>query len=208
VVTLHAAIDRQALVDIAALMEPEQEKVIYLRIARRAAIDGLIDFAAFAATHAEDVEADPRAELYSSLSSVTSGTVEDVSAKLSRIDRGRLSESDRQLLDAASAITREMTVAPTGLKPAAHKPDTRPEVRSVGPESHVASPVTAAPAQAPAVGHEPPLSSEAKAVPVAASTQDNAGRSADATADQADTMVAQTRAKLADIDKLLGDMPE
>ena len=33
--------DRQALVDIAALMEPEQEKVIFLRIARRAAIDGL-----------------------------------------------------------------------------------------------------------------------------------------------------------------------
>ncbi len=68
VVTLNATIDRQAVVDIAAMMEPEQEKVIYLRIARRAAIDGLIDFAAFAAAHAEGVENDPRAELYSSLS--------------------------------------------------------------------------------------------------------------------------------------------
>jgi chemotaxis protein MotC len=208
VVTLHAAIDRQAVVDIVALMEPEQEKVVYLRIARRAAIDGLIDFAAFAATHAEGVEDDPRAELYSSLSSVTSGTVDDVQAKLSKIDRGRLSESDRQLLDAASVITREMTVAPAGLKPAGLKPSAaKPapsEIRSVDPETSVA----AAPAETPAAGHEAPHPAQADAVPVAAAVQDDAGKSIDATADQADAMVAQTKAKLADIDKLLGGTPE
>lgn len=201
VVSLSATIDRQAVVDIAALMEPEQEKVIYLRIARRAAIDGLIDLAAFAATHAESVEDDPRAELYSSLSAVTSGTVEDVLAKLSKIDRSRLSESDRQLLDAADAITREMTVAPAGLKPAGPKPvaeePAAPEVRSVGPDPAV----VAAPAEAP-------QAIEAEAVPVAASMQDDAGKSADATAEEAEATVAKTRAKLADIDKLLGDMPE
>lgn len=201
VVSLSATIDRQAVVDIAALMEPEQEKVVYLRIARRAAIDGLIDLAAFAATHAESVEDDPRAELYSSLSAVTSGTVEDVLAKLSKIDRSRLSESDRQLLDAADAITREMTVAPAGLeppgqKPAAEEPAT-PEVRSVGPEPAVA-----------AASAEAPQAIEAEAVPVAASMQDDAGKSADATAEKAEATVAKTRAKLADIDKLLGDMPE
>jgi hypothetical protein len=38
--------------------------------------------------------------------------------------------------------------------------------------------------------------------------QDDAGKSIDATADKADAMVAQTRAKLADIDRLLGGMPE
>jgi chemotaxis protein MotC len=215
VVALHATIDRQAVVDIAALMEPEQEKVIYLRIARRAAIDGLIDFAAFAATHAEGVEADPRAELYSSLSSVTSGTVEDVVAKLSKIDRGRLSESDRQLLDAASAITREMTVAPVGLKPAGlkpaepkpapKKPDAAPaEIRTVGPESHAAPSVVAAQAEVPVAGQETPHPAD----PAAEASAQDAGKSADATADQADAVVAQTRAKLADIDILLGDMPE
>ena len=212
VVTFHATIDRKAVVDIAALMEPEQEKVIYLRIARRAAIDGLIDFAAFAATHAEGVEDDPRAELYSSLSSVTSGTVEEVVAKLSKIDRNRLSEGDRQLLDAASAITREMSVAPVGSNPAestpaAEQPDTAQEVRDVGPESHAPPLAAAAPAQAAAAGHETPHPAEPAVAPVAASAQD-AGKSVDAIADQADAVVAQTRAKLADIDKLLGDMPQ
>jgi chemotaxis protein MotC len=207
VVTLDATIDRQAVVDVAASMEPEQEKIVYLRIARRAAIDGLIDLAAFAATHAEGVEDDPRAELYSSLSSVTSGTVEDVLADLSRIDRDRLSESDRQLLDAAGAITQEMIVAPAGLKPAAERPGLS-EVRSVGPVSRAGSAVAAAPAETPASGHEAPHSAEAAALPVAAPAQDDAGKSVDVTADQADALVAQTRAKLADIDKLLGDMPE
>ena len=140
VVTLNAAIDREAVVDIAALMEPEQEKVIYLRIARRAAIDGLIDLAAFAASRAEGVEDDPRAELYSSLSSVTSGTVEDVLDKLSKIDRGRLSENDRQLLDAASAIAAEMTVAPAGLTPVDSKPaDPRPATLRPSPNKSAPS---------------------------------------------------------------------
>ena len=69
-------------------MDPEQETVIYLRIARRAAIDGLIDLAAFAATEAKSIDKDPRAELYSGLSSVTSGNVGQVVEKLSG-DRSR-----------------------------------------------------------------------------------------------------------------------
>lgn len=205
VVAFHATIDRQAVVDIAALMEPEQEKVIYLRIARRAAIDGLIDFAAFAATNAEGVEDDPRAELYSSLSSVTSGTVEDVVAKLSNIDRSRLSEGDRQLLDAASAITREMTVAPVGPEPGESEPDGAAHAAEIPGAAPAEPPIEA---QAPVAGHETPHAAEPTAAPVAAPAQDDAGKSADATADQADAVVAQTRAKLADIDKLLGDMPE
>ena len=35
------------------MMDPEREKVIYLRIARRAAIDGLTELSAFAAAKAE-----------------------------------------------------------------------------------------------------------------------------------------------------------
>ena len=96
-------------------MDPEQEKVIYLRIARRAAIDGLIDLSAFASARAEGKAEDPRTMLYSSLSSVTSGTVSDVLAKLSKIDRSSLSENDRQLLDAASAIATEMAAVPAGM---------------------------------------------------------------------------------------------
>ena len=72
VVALRAELDLQAVGDIAALMEPEQEKVIFLRIARRAAIEGLTELSAFASARAEGMASDPRAELYSSLSSVTS----------------------------------------------------------------------------------------------------------------------------------------
>jgi len=47
------AISQDKLADITAMMDPEREKVIYLRIARRAAIDGLADLSAFASARAE-----------------------------------------------------------------------------------------------------------------------------------------------------------
>jgi chemotaxis protein MotC len=203
VVALNATIDRQGVVDIAALMEPDQEKVIYLRIARRAAIDGFIDLAAFAATHAEGVEDDPRAELYSSLSSVTSGTVEDVLEKLAGIDRARLSANDQQLLDAAGAITREMSVAPAGTKAAGAATEPA-EVRSVGPEPLAPAHDNAVPAD-----HQPAqLPVETVSAPTEQSRSRGPSKAVDATVEQAQAMVAATRAKLADIDKLLGDMPE
>ena len=202
VVALNATVDRQAVTDIAALMEPEQEKVIYLRIARRAAIDGLIDFAAFAATRAESVEDDPRAKLYSSLSSMTSGSVEDVLHRLSQIDRSRLSESDRQLLDAASAVAREMSVAPAGSMLPQEKPEPAPAVRSVAPE-----PVATA-ARIGTSRHDAAQPAQAQAVPVAAPARRDAGKSVDTTVDRAEAMVADTRAKLADIDRLLKGRPE
>lgn len=188
VVALDGSIDRKAVAEVAALMEPEREKVIYLRIARRAAIDGLIDLAAFAASQPGGIEQDPRAELYSSLSSVTSGTVEEVLGRLAKIDRSRLSEGDRRLLDAADAITREMTAAPAGPSDAAPS-----EVR----ETDAEPPVAAAPKDVPTSGE-----------PAAAPGPDGAGKGMDATVDEAAAMVAATRAKLADIDRLLGEMPK
>ena len=203
VVTLHETIDRQAVVDLAALMEPEQEKVIHLRIARRAAIDGFIDLVAFAATHAEGVEDDPRAELYSTLSSVTSGPAEDVLGKLAGIDRTRLSANDQMLLDAASAITREMTVAPAGTKPP--EAETEPgEVRTVGSEPTAPS----AHGDALPAGHETPPPVQAVSAPPAQSRNRGPSKAVDAMVEQAQAMIAATRAKLAAIDKLLGDMPE
>ncbi|TIU81915.1 MAG: chemotaxis protein MotC, partial [Mesorhizobium sp.] len=117
VIALHMSISQDKLADITSMMDPEREKVIYLRIARRAAIDGLSDLSAFASARAEQGrngkgnQDDPRAVLYSSLSTVTSATIDDVRARLGTIDRGKLSESDRALLDAAQAIAGEV-VAP------------------------------------------------------------------------------------------------
>ena len=123
VIALHMSISREKLADITSMMDPEREKVIYLRIARRAAIDGLTELSAFASTRAEQGrdgkgnQDDPRAVLYSSLSTVTSATIDGVRARLGKIDRGKLSQSDRDLLDAAQAVAGEV-VAPV---PAAAK---------------------------------------------------------------------------------------
>ncbi|PBB38346.1 chemotaxis protein MotC [Mesorhizobium sp. WSM3868] len=117
VIALHMSISQDKLADITSMMDPEREKVIFLRIARRAAIDGLSDLSAFASARAEQGrngkgdQDDPRAVLYSGLSTVTSATIDDVRARLGKIDRGKLSESDRALLDAAQAVAGEV-VAP------------------------------------------------------------------------------------------------
>ncbi|TGS18962.1 chemotaxis protein MotC [Mesorhizobium sp. M2E.F.Ca.ET.209.01.1.1] len=116
VITLHMAISQDKIADITSMMDPEREKVIYLRIARRAAIDGMTELSAFAAAKAElgrngGSQDDPRSQLYSSLSTMTSASVDEVRAKLGKIDRSKLSQSDRDLLDAAQAVAGEV-VAP------------------------------------------------------------------------------------------------
>ncbi|MEP9389707.1 chemotaxis protein MotC [Mesorhizobium sp. KR9-304] len=208
VVALHENVDRKAVIDIAALMEPEQEKVIYLRIARRAAIDGLIELAAFAASRAEGLEDDPRADLYAGLSSVTSGAAEDVLGKLSRIDRDRLSENDRQLLDAARAIATGMTAAPSEPNTVEAQPG-RAEVRVVGPEPAITEEMTdrAAGRQEPTPHPAEPDTTPVAAIPIAVTSR-SGDAGIDAAVDRAEAMVAATRAKLADIDKLIGAMPE
>ena len=104
VVALHKTIDLAAIDEIIAGMDPEQQKVIYLRLARRAAIDGIPDLAKYASAKAEAVKIegvepgdDPRALLYSSLASDHVGHSRPDLAKLKGIDRSRLSESDLQL---------------------------------------------------------------------------------------------------------------
>jgi len=191
IVALQETIDRKRVVDIVTLMDPEQQKVIYLRIARRAAIDGLVDLAAFAATQAEMLADDPRAELYAGLSLVTSGKLDEVVGKLDKIDRDSLSDNDRQLLDAANAIAAGL-VARGSI--AGVSPERQPNVRAVGPEPLV---------PAPTVGQD--------SAPEAVPTQNRAlasGKAVDETVEQADVVIASTRDKLAEIDKLIGEMPQ
>lgn len=125
VITLHMAISQDKIADITSMMDPEREKVIYLRIARRAAIDGMTELSAFASARAllgrdgNGNQDDPRTQLYSSLSTMTSASVDEVRAKLGKIDRGKLSQSDRDLLDAAQAVAGEV-VAPVKTTPRAN----------------------------------------------------------------------------------------
>ena len=96
IVALHDMIDLDRIGEAVDWMTPEQAKTVYLRLARRSAIDGnprLLAFAAERARRYEEAdlgEDDPRSELYSSISSVTSETVEQVLSRLDELDPGPL----------------------------------------------------------------------------------------------------------------------
>ncbi|KQZ86999.1 chemotaxis protein MotC [Mesorhizobium sp. Root157] len=228
VVSFNMAIAHDKLDDIAAMMDPEREKVIYLRIARSAAIEGLIDLSTFASARAEQGHNgihnidDPRAELYASLSTMTSETIEDVRDRLHSIDRNRLSESDRFLLDAARTITSEVVAPPAKALPLPHvkvpgNPEADIPTRSA---AHREAPALDAASEAdsdlPLVeGIMPEQPAFAPAEPAAAvaeaaisSDAPKAAPSSAAKADPTDEAIANTHRTLDKIDQLLGAAPE
>ena len=227
VITLHMSISQDKLADITAMMDPEREKVIYLRIARRAAIDGLSDLSAFAsarAQHGRDGntnQGDPRAELYSSLSTVTSDTIEDVRTKLGKIDRSKLSDGDRALLDAAQAIAGEVVAPPASLPaaspaPADAAPQLKPEVAAAQAADEAGLPpvegaVAEQPAVAPSGGtaaaapNAPAPSADSAAVLPASAPASSAGPD---TTDPTDAAMMKTRRQLDLIDQMLGAAPK
>ncbi|WFP78451.1 chemotaxis protein MotC [Mesorhizobium sp. WSM4906] len=197
VIQLHMSISQDKLADITSMMDPEREKVIYLRIARRAAIDGLSDLSAFASARAEQGRSgkgnqdDPRAVLYSSLSTVTSATIDDVRTRLGKIDRGKLSESDRALLDAAQAVAGEV-VAPV---PAASKDETEaaePAKIDTAKPAAEAEPVSQADAEA-----LPPVEGAASEQPAVAAAAKPADSPAAAPAPPASPATAEATAQAA-----------
>ena len=228
VIAMHEAISEEKLDDITSMMDAEREKVIYLRVARRAAIDGYAALSAFAAAKARQGrdghsnEDDPRTLLYSSLSTVTSATAEDVRAKLDKIDRSRLTESDQSLLDAVRTVVDEVVAAPPALtappmpvrKPspvkawqdspaddetqaAAAAETDLPPVEGIAEEGPVASasgPSAASPTPAPNMDAAPPGEVSAE--------------QASAESDPTDTAIADARRKLEAIDQMLGVSPE
>ncbi|HEV7415041.1 MAG TPA: chemotaxis protein [Tianweitania sediminis] len=128
IVALDQHIDRASIASTIALMTPEQQRFVYLKLARISAIENLADLNAFAAEKARslggvDGEPDPRALLYSAAPEVTSETVDQTLARLKQIDRSRLSENDRLLLDAAEAIANSVTSPAAALSPAASAPE-------------------------------------------------------------------------------------
>jgi chemotaxis protein MotC len=199
VIAMHEAISQDKLADITAMMDAEREKVIYLRIARRAAIDGLTNLSTFASAKAEQGRGgktnddDPRALLYASLSTVTSATVDAVGEKLKTIDRDRLSENDRSLLDAARAVVREMVAKPTPAQSA-------PPLAQAG---------AAAPAeQVPMETDLPPVEGIAGDVPTTPMPVEAAVKDAAIVPDPTDTAIAATRHTLESIDQMLGVSPK
>jgi chemotaxis protein MotC len=244
VITLHMAISQDKIADITSMMDPEREKVIYLRIARHAAIDGMTELSAFASAKAElgrngnGNQDDPRTQLYSSLSTMTSASVDEVRAKLGKIDRGKLSQSDRELLDAARAVAGEV-VAPVK---AAAKTDAAPATVAKDDEAKSVAEASADPANAdlppvegampdqPTVAASDPAKDAPPAIsppPVPQPAQTSAETPAAAPAptdtapvvqasapaasnmqDPIDAAVTSTRRQLDQIDQLLGAAPK
>ncbi|MBZ9809860.1 chemotaxis protein MotC [Mesorhizobium sp. BR1-1-9] len=226
VIELHMSISQDKLADITSMMDPEREKVIYLRIARRAAIDGLNELSAFASARAEQGrdgntnQGDPRALLYSSLSTVTSSTIEDVRAKLGKIDRSRLSDGDRALLDAAEAIAGEVVAPPASLPtarpaPAEAMPSHEPEPAAAQAADAAGLPpvegaVSEQPAVAPsgdAVAAAPNAPAPDDAATVLPASAPAAAASTD-TSDPTDAAMVKTRRQLDLIDQMLGAAPK
>lgn len=143
VTRLHAKLKLDRIAGIIDEMNEDQSRVVYLRIARQAAIDRLDELLAFARdglerhTPRKEEGQDMRALLYSALASVASENVADVRGQLETIDPSRLSAPDRVLLEAARRIADEVVSPPS----TAGLPKRRPEIddivpprrRSVGP---------------------------------------------------------------------------
>jgi chemotaxis protein MotC len=204
VIKLHDGLDLGAVDKVAAMMEPDQRKVIYLRLARRATIDGFRELSVFAAERAkadtEEKPQDARGELYSALSNLTSGNVESIATELKSIDRQRLAESDLRLLEAAEAITREVTAKPADL------PEPTPSPVEASFSEAATPPATKANAERSADPETPAPAAEvhpehAKADAPVTTVHDVAP----AAPDSADAVVAATRAKLTAIDDMLKD---
>lgn len=125
---MHAVLDAGEMAEILTWMTPEQAETIALRMSRQAAIANdpvMISFAERLV--GADPATDPRAVLYSSLGGVASPEVADTLSTLRSIDRSRLSEGDRALLDAATDIARTVVDRPDAVPASARAAAVAPE---------------------------------------------------------------------------------
>jgi chemotaxis protein MotC len=230
ILALHASLDYPAIDEITAMMDADQRKVIYLRLARRAAIEGLTELSAFAAKRAEedlpDDRPDARSQLYSSLSNLTSENIEAVAARLKTIDREQLAESDIRLLEAAESVVSGVTAAPkleadtppppapaTPAKAAAgagaeqvaeNKSEPATPKSEHAPDDAQAALVEKSNAIVPSAdgGHDAPPAGIPGADGQGMAAPDDSTQAA-APADPTDTMISDARARLSAIDQML-----
>ena len=208
---LNQTIDLNELEAVLGEMDPERQRVVYLRLARRAGIDGIPGLAQYASEKARAVEVeavdptlDPRTLLYASLGTVTSDTVDEVLPQLNAIDRSRLSESDRKLLDAALAVANAVIERPQAPAETAPPPADAAEAEEAAdagaedglPEAEPVGPAPPAPAASTDAAHQPAETAEAAAGPAT-------GETGAVDAGQTSAVVDDARKKLDEIDQLL-----
>ncbi|MCV3766251.1 chemotaxis protein [Rhizobium sp. TRM95796] len=183
-----------------SLVERRRQREIYLRLARRAAINGdkpLTDFAtARAKALSEPDETSPLAlaKLYSGLVDIPSDGIEDVLTRLGGIADQDLSPKDRFLRDAAQIVAEEVMAPPDADSLAqANRDMSDKEYRDRMSELALDAETTGSTDPQPAPDLQQPTGSETAP----------RGQALDARMDQAENLVASGRARLKDIDALL-----
>ncbi|MAS12335.1 MAG: chemotaxis protein [Nitratireductor sp.] len=197
VVELNDTVDPSMVDEVTAQMSDEQARIVYLRLARKSAIEGYERLLAFASQKAmaygqdADGRNDPRAVLYANMASVSSDNVNDVLTALNSIDRHRLSKADQELLDAAVAIARAVLDEPRHTS--ALEPDSQPELVDARlPDEEISV--------------EDDNNAEIAESAASLLTQEAADAvfPGDPENDEADSYLKEMRSKLDDIDALLG----
>ncbi|WP_137156688.1 chemotaxis protein [Rhizobium sp. FKL33] len=188
-----------------SLVERRRQREIYLRLARRAAINGdkpLTDFASGRAkTLSEPNETSPLAlaKLYSGLVDIPSDGIEDVLNRLGKIPDQDLSPKDRFLRDAAQIVAEEVLAPPNADSLAQAKRDMADkEYRDRMSELALDAETTGSTDPQPASDSQQPAGAETAP----------RSQALDARMDQAESLVATGRARLKDIDALLAKESE
>jgi chemotaxis protein MotC len=220
VLSLQASLDLSAIDGIVDMMAEEQRKVIYLRIARRAAIDGLVELSNYASRKADAVggaqadASDPRVLLYTSLTDITTAPIEEIRQRLGRIDRDRLSASDLKLLDAVLAVNGAITKAPDASAQPQPLAEESPQIVDAPEPLDPAKAAVPLEPAAPKIATTETDHSGGDSVPdpedhaVAAPPADPAPPPAEAAGDPTDALLAAGRRRLAEIDALLAETAE
>lgn len=195
VVELHDTVDPGMVDDVTAQMSSEQARIVYLRLARKSAIEGYERLLAFASqkamAHSEgaDGDSDPRAVLYANMASVSSDNVNDVLAALNGIERDRLSSADRELLDAATAIAKAVLDEPRHTSAVTPPPEPTPAEAGLPQEA--------------ALEDNGIVENEQNATAPASPGTDDLVFPGDPVNEEADGYLKEMRSKLEDIDALL-----
>lgn len=175
----------ERIAETLAFMDEGRQRSIYLRIARRAAINGNRTLALEASAAAEGLgEADDKvkalADLYSGAAGIPGDDVGSVAEAVSNIDEAALSPRDRALRSAAASIAAAVT------RPPSLEAITEPVSVSIEPDTNVAPAIV-----------QPALMPSAEGAP------ETADAPTDAAKDEVDGFVDNRRALLDSIDALL-----
>ncbi|MBB4953952.1 chemotaxis protein MotC [Agrobacterium vitis] len=180
-----------------AIMDPERQREIYLRIARRASINGNQQLAALAAGHAQALVGssggnDPQALLYGGLARIPTTDVKTALKTIENLKESELSASDKALLEAARRVAEDIVTLPTAANFAVPAPATTPAEPAAAADTQQ-DPTAPQMRQAPEMKNETPMSQTGQ--PVVEESQ---------AADPVfDAFVTNGRSKLDEIDKLL-----